>query len=107
MAVIYFGAHDRVFVAIVLALVSTLCLETLQRPQQEIITESLCWVLILAGGAIYLHLYPSANQSKPRTPHSVNSFALCASLLCLSRSVRVMNWSLVSGHLRNSFFRLT
>lgn len=89
--------HHYTVVATVLILAVTLCLNATPFPEQEIITEGFSWGVVYACAVVYLRFFPDVSQlSRPRISHSVSSFALCASLLCLSRSVRVMSWSMVS-----------
>ena len=96
----YSGTLGFVNIATLLVLSSTLYLQTSPSPEQEIITDVLCWGLILVCGVVYFNLFSDVSQSsRPRSTNStdLNTAALCAALLCLSSSVRVVNWSLVSN----------
>ncbi|TVY73129.1 Beta-1,2-xylosyltransferase [Lachnellula suecica] len=78
-------------------LLSTLYLQTAPSPQEEIVTEVLSWALILICGVAYLHLSSNSDQSSRSTGLSstnLNTVALWVALLCLSSSVREVNWSL-------------
>ncbi|OBT92557.1 hypothetical protein VE01_09452 [Pseudogymnoascus verrucosus] len=88
-----------VLVATVVLLASTLYLVTTPH-RQEIFAEVLCWSLIYVSSRAYALFNRGATRS-PSSPRSTsatnwNAIALCVALLCLSSSVKVVNWSVVS-----------
>lgn len=88
-------------IAALLVLASTLYLQIALPPEQEIISEIFCWALILVCGVVYFSLLSNSihPQAKSLSPSNLDVFALCAALLCLSKSLKVVNWSAVSTHL--------
>lgn len=80
--------------AVGVAIISTLCLEFVSLPRQEIITEFLCWCLILLCGTAYFAF--GWRRAQPINTSELGTIALGATLLCLSSSVQKVNWSTVS-----------
>ncbi|OBT81709.1 hypothetical protein VE02_10141 [Pseudogymnoascus sp. 03VT05] len=86
-----------VLIATVVLLATTLYLVTTPH-RQEIFTEVLCWSLIYVSSRAYAFFNrgaagsPSSHTSTSATDG--NAIALCVALLCLSSSVKVVNWSL-------------
>jgi len=87
-------------VATVVLLASTRYLVATPAPHQQIVTEVVCWFLIYVARWVYVFFAPGLTGSSlpPRITKAAdgNTIALYIALLCLSSSVGVVSWSVVS-----------
>ena len=81
-----FPKQDVGLIAIIALLFSSLSLDQISQPNNEILTECVCWCLILLGGKIYLRL--TRVESRPFNASKLNIIAFSVTLLFLASSLQ-------------------
>lgn len=89
------SGSNVVVVALGSVILSSLLLDSISCPAQEVITECICWGLILLGGRAYLSLNSISLQPFKKSGLGIVAFGV--TLLCLSCSIEKIVWSTVSN----------
>ena len=74
------------------AILSTLYLRRIALPHEELVTECLCWLLILLSSSLYSFYRQTPTTSERR---ELNIAPLGITIICLASSVKLVNLSAV------------